>query len=198
MRKKLEEMGYEPGGMMSRMHYFYAVDLLRRGEKEKAIARLNRGVAEDSEDVDVLIALFRLPERTAEQQAETRRLIRQATEDSRQTIVEATQALSQVQAIPGQELEFYKRRLAGAHNQFAWLVANTEGDFEAAVASSHESLKLRPGEGAYLDTLGASYFANGDLTNAIKYQTEAVRKDPHNGQLKRQLERFKKEAEKRQ
>jgi hypothetical protein len=66
------------------------------------------------------------------------------------------------------------------------------------VAASHESLKLRPGESAYLDTLGCSYFAAGDLANAIKYQSEAVRKEPHSGQMQRQLARFKEAAEKRQ
>jgi tetratricopeptide (TPR) repeat protein len=198
MRRMLEGMGYDPGSMMSRMHYFYAMDHLRAGDKDKAVARLNRGLKEDADDVDVLIALYRLPDPTAEQKAEARRLIREATDSSRNTIVESSQSLSQVQAMANPEqLEYYKRRAAMAHNQFAWLVANTEGDYEAAVASSHESLKLRPGESAYLDTLGASYFATGDVANAIKYQSEAVRKDPHNGQMKRQLERFKKEAEKR-
>jgi len=197
MRLLLESRGYDPGGLMSRMHYFFALDHLKRGETEKAVERLNKGVKEDAEDADVLIALFRLRDQTDERRDETRRLIRRATESSRQNITEFTKGLTQIQAIPNADLELYKRRVAMAHNQFAWLVANTEGDFEAAVASSHESLNLRPGEPAYLDTLGRCYYAAGDLTNAIKYQSEAVRKEPHSGQMKRQLALFKTAAEKK-
>ena len=47
-------------------------------------------------------------------------------------------------------------------------------------------------------TARCAYFAAGDLVNAIKYQSEAVRKEPHSGQMQRQLARFKREAEKRQ
>ena len=79
----------------------------------------------------------------------------------------------------------------------AVLAELTEGDFEAAVASSHESLKLRPGEAAYLDTLGRCSYAAGDLPSAITYQSEAIRKDPHSGQMRRQLALFKQAAEKK-
>jgi tetratricopeptide (TPR) repeat protein len=199
MRQMLEGIGYDPGGMMSRMNYFYALSHLQKGEKDKAVARLKQGIAKDPEDADVLIALYRLPDQTAEQKVETRQLIRQAAESFRESITTSSRNLAQIQAqlqgaqIPN--LEAYKRQVAMAHNQFAWLVANTEGDYEAAVASSHESLKLRPGEAAYLDTLGSCYYATGDLPNAIKYQAEAVRKDPHSGQMQRMLAKFKREAE---
>lgn len=197
MRLLLENVGFDPGSMMSRMHYFFAVDHLQKGETAKAVERLNKGVSEDPEDADVLIALYRLPDPTPEQKAETQRLIRTAADSSRNSIIEFTKGLTQIQGLPNADLEIYKRRVAMAHNQYAWLVANTEGDFEAAVASSHESLKLRPGEAAYLDTLGRCYYAAGDLPNAIKYQSEAIRKDPHSGQMRRQLALFKQEAEKK-
>lgn len=199
MRLMLESEGYNAGALISRMHYFFAVDHLQRGETEQALARLNKGISEDDEDVDVLIALYRLPNQTDERRAETRRLIREATASAQENIENYTKYLAQFQAqANASDMERYKRAVAMAQNQFAWLVANTEGDYEAAVAASHESLKLRPGEPAYLDTLGCSYYAAGDLVNAIKYQSEAVRKEPHSGQMQRQLAKFKREAEKSQ
>jgi hypothetical protein len=199
MRLLIESLHYSHTAMVSRMHYFFAVDHLQRGETEQALARLNKGISEDSDDVDVLIALFRLPEQTSERRAETRRLIRLAADKVQSQIDRFTMILAQQGPnIAASDVEDLKRAIASGHNQFAWLVANTEGDFEAAVAASHESLKLRPGEPAYLDTLGCSYFAAGDLTNSIKYQSEAIRKEPHSGQMQRQLARFKQAAEKGQ
>jgi hypothetical protein len=60
---------------------------------------------------------------------------------------------------------------------------------------SHKSLELRPNYAGFLDTLGRCYYAKGDLVNALKYQSQAVKINPHSGQIRRQLEFFKKEAQ---
>jgi tetratricopeptide (TPR) repeat protein len=51
---------------------------------------------------------------------------------------------------------------------------------------------MKQDAGAYYDTLGRCYFAKGDLDNAIKFQTQALKLDPHSGQMKRQLALFQK------
>ena len=81
-------------------------------------------------------------------------------------------------------------------NQFAWLIGNTLGETdpqlaEEAIRYSQKSLELRPDAAGYLDTLGRCYYAKGDLENAIKYQSEAARLDPHSRLIRRQLEFFK-------
>lgn len=78
-------------------------------------------------------------------------------------------------------------------NQLAWLVGNTFGDYDEAVRLSQRSLEIRPDYAGYLDTLGRCYYAKGDFENAIKYQSQAVKLDPHSGQIQRQLALFKKE-----
>ncbi len=197
MEELLARMGRTPGTMLSRMKYFYALDHLKRNEFKKGVELLREGLNEDAKDADVLIALYRLPNQTDAQKAETRTLITSAVDTFREQITEYGQNLEQLQLqLPPDALEGYKRQLAMSHNQMAWLVSNTEGDFEAAIASSHESLKLVPGQGAYLDTLGRCYYANGDLANAIKYQSEAVRKDPYSATMRRQLEMFQAAAKK--
>jgi Flp pilus assembly protein TadD len=192
----IENLGRDPGGIKSRMHYFFALDLLSHGKTDEATKHLNQGAEADPSDADVLIALFRLPKQTDEQRGNTRRLIREATEGFQEQILNYARELAESQIQNEALSAIYKQQLAMAHNQLAWLVANTEGDFDAAIASSHESLKLRPETGAYYDTLGSCYYAKGDLQNAIKYQTEALRLDPHSGQMKRQLAKFKQAAEK--
>ena len=83
-----------------------------------------------------------------------------------------------------------RNKLAQRLNDYAWLVGNTEGNVEQALRFSQESLRLRPGTPGYLDTLGRCYYRLGDCENAVKFQRQAVRRDPHSGQLIRQLELF--------
>ena len=49
---------------------------------------------------------------------------------------------------------------------------------------------MRPGEPAFLDTLGRCYYAAGEYQNAVKYQRQAVAKEPHLQVMRRQLETF--------
>src|SRR6186997_1368483 len=44
MRLLIESMHYNPGALVSRMHYFFAADHLQRSETEQALARLNKGI----------------------------------------------------------------------------------------------------------------------------------------------------------
>ena len=81
--------------------------------------------------------------------------------------------------------------LARAFNQYAWLVCNTTGDYQKAVDYSVKSLEIRNWESAsYLDTLGHAYFAAKDFENAVKYQQQAVDKDPGSVGMRRQLKVF--------
>lgn len=87
--------------------------------------------------------------------------------------------------------------LAEALNNYAWLICNTEGDFNQALKCSLESLEIRE-DSAKLDTCGRCYFAVGDLDNAIRVQKRALALEPHSPPLKRQLREFeqaKKKAE---
>ena len=89
-----------------------------------------------------------------------------------------------------------------AYNQWAWLVSNTEGDFQKAIRYSHRSIELIPsnaGEsagGSFLDTLGRCYFAAGDVENAVKYQREAIKRVDYMQVMHRQLAQFEKRTRK--
>ena len=177
------------GAWISRMHYFFALDLLENGKLEEARKRLDDGAAADPTDADVLIAMFRAEKVDEAWRASTKKLIAAGAEHFRGQVRELTQQARQAPNEPTREI--YNRQLASACNQLAWLVSNTEGDFDEALRCSQQSLELRPETGGYFDTLGRCYFAKRDFANAIKSQLRAVELEPHTIQLRRQLELFK-------
>jgi tetratricopeptide (TPR) repeat protein len=85
---------------------------------------------------------------------------------------------------------------APAYNQWAWLVSNTEGDYQQAIRYSHRSLELNKrgetGSASFLDTLGRCYYAAGDYENAVKYEREAIAKVNYMQVMQRQLALFEK------
>jgi tetratricopeptide (TPR) repeat protein len=166
------------GSIRSRMHFFFAADHAAQGDTAKQIEQLDRALAADPGDADVLIAQYRLPDASAERRARTRRAIHNALEMFREKIADAPDD-------------------ASPHNQFAWLVGNTVGEkdkalADEAIANSHRSLEIRPNAAGYLDTLGRCYYARGDYEKAVNYQKRAAQLDPHSGLIRRQLELFEK------
>lgn len=178
MRRLLEQMDRPLAGIKSRMLYFEACAVLLEGDAAAHAQLLEKAIAADPTDADVLIALHRLPEQTEEQRSRTQSLINHAAEESRQMIEEFPED-------------------ATAYNQYAWLVGNTGGDVDDAIAMSHKSIEIRRA-GGYLDTLAHCYFAKGDFENAVKYQTEAAELEPHSQLISRQLNVFKQALEKSQ
>lgn len=179
-RKSVEDrLGREPGGIISRMHYLYAMDQQDKGDLAKAQEHLDAAIQADPTDADALIGLYRLPNQEASRRARTSKLIKSAADLFRK----------QIQQSPDD---------ATPYNQFAWLVGNTEGDYAEALRYSQKSLELSPNAAGYLDTLGRCYYAVGDLSNAVKHQTQAVTLDPHSGAMQRQLEFFKAELAKKE
>jgi tetratricopeptide (TPR) repeat protein len=185
-----ERMGREPGAVRSRMHYFFAQHLVEIGEHEKHRNELRAAMNADPTDADVLIAMYRAAGADKDWRTRTLELIEEAAGENRRQIKQLSQ---QVEQIPDEQVrEWAMRQLATACNQFAWLVGNTEGNYDEALQASQRSLELRPDTAGYLDTLGRCYYAKGDLENAIKHQLQAVKLEPHSGQIRRQLEFFQK------
>jgi tetratricopeptide (TPR) repeat protein len=86
------------------------------------------------------------------------------------------------------------RRIAIQENQYAWLISNTEGDFDRAIVRSRRSLELHPNYATYQDTLARCYYAKSDFANAVKYQKMAVKQDPFSPTMRRQLALFENAA----
>lgn len=155
----------------ARAHYFYALHYLDTKESKTALRHLLEGLGEDQYDAEILIALFNVPDLDASLRDRVRKLIRESADIYRK----------QIQETPNSDTPY---------NQLAWLLSNTEGDFQEALKASQKSLEIRPESAGHLDTLGRCYFATGDLDNAIKMQSRAIELEPHSQQMRRQLKVF--------
>jgi hypothetical protein len=126
------------------------------------------------DDPDILIAMYRSPGAEQQYRQQTVTRIHQMSQKH----------LALIEQYPDEP---------SFHNQWAWLIANTEGDYAKAVEHSRRSLELSPDEPSYLDTLGRCYYAADDLENAVKSQQRAVELAPHYGVMRRLLEQFQRE-----
>ncbi len=164
------------GEVRARMHYFFACHFENANDRAKQREHLDKALAADSSEVDVLIACYHFPDKTPEYRKKILALIEHSAARIRQQIVRQPNSPT-----------FY--------NEFAWLIGNTEGNFDEALRCSRRSLQLRPRSGGYLDTLAHVYFSKGDYENAVKTQTKAVELEPHSGLIRRKLELFKRKLQ---
>ncbi len=163
----------------SRMHYFAACEAEAKNDLPGQLSRLQKAIEDNPQDADVLISLYRYPKLSEAEKTKVKNQIRAAADVFRRQIQENDDSPL-------------------GYNQLAWLIGNTEGDYQEALRCSQKSLELRPNTAAYLDTLGRCYFAVGDLDNAIKSQLQAIKLEPHSGLMQRQLKQFEKaKAEKK-
>jgi len=154
-------------------HFNRALEAKKNNDLAKHFSELQLANQASEEDVDVLIALFQYNhiEQTQRQKIAQKVAVQR----------ERYETLLEIEPNDAQNL-----------NQYAWLVANTEGDFDRAVAASLKSLEKRPEAGGYYDTLAHCYFAKKDYDNAVKAQRRALELDPHTQTIRRALAKFEK------
>ncbi len=138
----------------------------------------------DPRNIDILIAMYRI-EGDETWKNDVRRQI-QAFAVMFENLIE----MSQSQALARARFPNPRGELSDLYNQYAWLIANTEGDQRKALQYSLKSLEMTPDQSALLDTCGRCYFAVGDLENAIRMQRRAIKLEPHEPALLRQLAEF--------
>jgi hypothetical protein len=171
----LMQVARDPAGVRSRMLYFDARAAAAAGDPAAERRLLEESLAAYDKDVDTLIAVHR-----AAAGDEPRRAA------IRPRIAKALAAIKdEIAAVPED---------ATGYNEYAWLVSNTEGDVAEATAYAQRALELSFDSAGYLDTLAHCHAAAGDLGNAIRTQSLAVRREPHNRMLRRNLERFEARA----
>jgi tetratricopeptide (TPR) repeat protein len=166
-----------PDGIAARYHFYRAEQYLAEKDYSRARQELDLAINFDPTDADVLIAMYRVPDADEKWREAVRQRIRQLAQEFQQKIDQDPSDASN-------------------YNQWAWLVSNTEGDFQKAIRYSHRSLELNTngdgGAGSYLDTLGRCYYAAGDYENALKYQRQAIEKVKYMQVMHRQLALFEK------
>jgi len=171
----------------ARREYYWSEDARRQNQSAKQLQHLTTGLKVAPEDVDILIALFRLPEYP--EHAAVRQTIRRVAQQMRSEISDRMKLLNR--ELPNTpDVREISDDLAKSLNAYAWLIASTEGDLDDALACSHRSLEIQPNQAGYMDTLARCYFAKKDWVQALLHQENAVELDPYSGQMNAQLTLF--------
>jgi len=167
----LQLIGRDPRSIRSRMHYFESCAAALRGDDGARRRAIEESLRAYAKDVDGLIGLYTLPDNTPAQKADAVARIRRALE----------QIENEIQSTPDD---------TNGYNEYAWLVANTEGDLQKATRYSKLSLVKNFDSSSYLDTLAHCQAAAGDKTAAVRTQMLALRQEPHNRTIRKNLARF--------
>ena len=131
-----------------RMNYYFACHWQARNDCAKEREYLDRALEIDPADVDVLISCYRLPDQKPDYHAKIVDLIQRASREFREKLAEKSD----------DPLVY-----ASNCNNYAWLIGNTEGDFDQALKFAKTAVELRPDEGGLIDTMARVYYAKGDL-----------------------------------
>jgi hypothetical protein len=147
-------------------------------------------------DTDVLIELAKWSRegegRSGQQPTEQE--VRGALEAAATKLRNRRQKVEQDLRSAGEDRRFYLLLdRADACNQLAWLLANTGGDLQEALASAKQATVDRPKTAAFADTLAAVYWAQGNRPEAIAWQKKAIDLEPAGIGYRKTLERYQRQ-----
>jgi tetratricopeptide (TPR) repeat protein len=168
---------FPPEELAAHYHFYRASQYKNEKDWKRSRDELELAIKFDPKDADVLIDMYRLPETDAPWREAVLARLRKLCKAFEKEIEENPSS-------------------PAAYNQWAWLISNTEGDYQQAIRYSHRSIELikrgESGAASFLDTLGRCYYAAGDYENAVKYEREAIAKVNHLQVMQRQLALFEK------
>ena len=158
------------------------------GDVDKQKDLLQKAITNDPENIDIVIAIYRVADDSEPWRDKASKLL----DDHVQRINSRMKELEQVLTTNEDRdvVGLVSEEFAQKNNEYAWLVSNTVGDYQKALACSQRSLELVPDSWPYQDTLGRCYYAVGDYKNAIRFQQLAVAQAPYMQQMRRQLKLF--------
>jgi len=167
----MDSLGYSKEALAARQKFF-----LSRADKEKSDPKserqaLDKALDEYPEEIDTLIAYYHFPGISPTDKGQIVGLIKGALKKLQQRIDREPDA-------------------PNPYNEYAWLVANTEGDLLRATRYSKRSLELDFDSASFLDTLAHCYAAAGNPNEAIRCQVVALRKDPGSNTIQKNLQKF--------
>lgn len=182
-RRRLQNTLINPDSIEVRMLRHRGLLAAERGNYVEAYDCLTAARARSPEDANILIALYRLPKDTR-QEDRVQDWINKLESRFAQHVQQTQRAYRQ------RNSSHYRLALAEALNQHAWLVSNTFGDYEQALRNSLRSLELQPDDPMLLDTCARCFFAVEDYDRAVAYQQRAVRLGGADPAVHRQLAEF--------
>lgn len=181
----------DSGPLGARLHHLQARSAAQKRQFSLQKTHLKAAIEADLENSDIIIDMYRAEEADAQWKELTQSCINTAVKMSEENLRRIEADAGNGQAIDVFEFR-HNTRIAIEYNQYAWLVANTNGDLDKAISRSRQSLELyhRRNHSTFQDTLARCYFAKGDLENAVKFQRKAVKQEPFDPAMLRQLALF--------
>jgi tetratricopeptide (TPR) repeat protein len=186
-------------GLVARYNFFSACHFHDQGDYVEEKKHLKAAADAYFRDADVLIAMYRLPHADDAWKAMTKEKIELVAAEYYRDVEE--HRINMDAADDERSKQVTMQYYAHYCNQYAWLIGNTFGDYQQALKLSQDAVKIcqqlpeiKSNLAGYLDTLGRAYYGAGDVANAVKHQTMAVELNPVSGQIRRQLDFFRKEA----
>lgn len=188
MKKQIQNTRYGLTQIRSLLDYHRGLAQTKNQQIVEARVNLKAAFRADQTNIDILIAMHRLPSVGDESDGPWRDYVQdqlaQATARAENEVLSASNGLRLIQR------RVSDQDFANKLNNYAWLVCNTEGDMAKALRYSELSLVKSPNYPAYMDTCALCYFVNGDVPAAVAMQQRAIELMPHSPPLRRQLERF--------
>jgi tetratricopeptide (TPR) repeat protein len=169
------------------MYYYYGLHWESQGDRKQQRDNMERAIKEDPASINALIGYYNLPDLTPAEKKKAAELIKSAADQVRESI-------RSFESPPDDPREnaYAAMREANDCNQFAWLIANTEGDLDESLKYARRAVELQPQNGGIADTLAHVYYAKRDYENAVKTEEKAHELEPHLEMIKRKLDVFKK------
>lgn len=182
-KQGLRSVMYAYNGIKSDQNYYEALAMIERGETEAAKPLLQHAFRMQPDNIDILITMYRLK---SDQQ--WNQLVLDTLEKTVHRLGLEVQS-AELQARQAGRMRLSQEFLGNELNQYAWLVSNTQGDYQKALNFSLRSLEI-DSDAPKMDTCARCYFAMGDYENAARMQRRAVRLMPHSPPMLRQLSEF--------
>ncbi len=189
LRIGLQRRGLNLKLIRSDLEFHSALAMAESGNRAESRRKLALAYAKSNRNIDILIQMYKT-EGDDEWRREVKRHLALVTRSNEQDIAKLRNQIQSGNAVA-------KGDLSEVLNNHAWLIANTEGDYQKALQHSLESLTIRT-DGAKYDTCARCYFAVGQIEDAIKAQKKAIKLLPHSPPLERQLAEFEKALKQKQ
>jgi tetratricopeptide (TPR) repeat protein len=185
--------GYVPKQAKAQMYYYFGRHWESQGDRKKQREFMEKAFKEDPTDSYAVIGFYQLPDLTPEEKGRCKAASQKLADSFREAMQsEQSEQSPNEDPIPA---PYLTSREASLCNGLAWLLVNTDGNFDEALKHAKRAVELEPKSGAILDTLAHVYFAKGDFENAVKTEEKACEFDKHSVLLKQTLEKFKKALE---
>ncbi|MCL2305037.1 MAG: hypothetical protein FWC43_06800 [Planctomycetaceae bacterium] len=151
---------------------------VERGEIAEAKKLLDEAILIQPEEVDCLILRYRIGNDDPPYKEVTDKHIKQLIANAKRNMSGYRNR--------GEQVEEYSEPF----NRTAWLLANTDGDYELALNAAKKAVYFAPNNPAILDTLAHVYALGKEYDKAVETQKQVVRYSPHAVIFRNALKKF--------